>query len=78
MKNYIVEFKFAWLPVFIRNRMSFNGFAKPHWVWFRTYTRVYKFHHASGQYRTYDTILGRWRVFESCQNDGGVNGEVQK
>lgn len=62
---YKVKNKFAWLPVFIRNR---EFFGKPRkWVWFRCYTRIYKWMHVNGEpeprYRTIDTVLG-WHAKE--------------
>lgn len=51
-----IKHKFAWIPVFIRNRVPMLGFSNPHWVWLRRYTRIY---YENG--RTYNTVLGHFK-----------------
>jgi hypothetical protein len=63
MKKWIVERRFAWFPVLIRNKcVGFMG--QQSWVWFKRYTRVsvYKPFPEPGRYRTYDTVLG-WKNY---------------
>lgn len=57
MKTWIIEHKFAWRPVLIRNKIA-GIFMPQYWTWLRRYTRVSKFSHALDRYRTYDTVLG--------------------
>lgn len=59
MKKWIVEKRFAWFPVLIREKcLGWAGHQR--WVWFKKYTRVsvFKPFPAPGRYRTHDTVLG--------------------
>ena len=56
--THIIERSFAWLPVYIRNRIS----RKPSgWVWFKKYVRVYTYSFARSRYVTFDTFLDEER-----------------
>lgn len=61
MKEVKFEKSFAWRPVKIRNWHPLLGFVKPHWTWFRFYTRVLVWNKKLNKYRTHDTYLG-WRI----------------
>ena len=62
---YKVKNKFAFFPVFIRNRGIWG--ANSRWVWLRPYTRIYEWKHVRGEpeprYRTVETVLG-WHAKE--------------
>lgn len=59
MKRWIVEHRFAWFPVLIRNNAYGLVHGKPqHWAWLKRYTRVSVYKTNLGRYRTYDTWLG--------------------
>lgn len=59
--KFKVENRFAWVPVFIRNKGLWGCDRK--WVWFRRYTRILKWKEHLGRYRTIETVLG-WHAEE--------------
>lgn len=62
--KYKAENKFAFIPVFIRNK-GFWGHGRK-WIWFRPYTRIYQYGVWEGveRYRTVETVLG-WHAKEA-------------
>ena len=53
--DYKFEYKFAWIPTFIRNNKSHGD---QHWIWLKRYTRVKRFNYILGRQKTFDTYLG--------------------
>lgn len=58
-KPVIVEHRYAWFPVFIRNYVPGIGHVGSHFTWFKKYT-VVKALDENGKYKTITSFLG-WR-----------------